>query len=269
MRNKTAFTKQYLTDILPPEDKSRAYYHDAKVNGLVLQVTKTGTKSFQVYRKVNGKPIRVTLGRFPDMTIDQARRVGMKKLSELAEGINPNEKKKEAQAKKKESENRNITFAEVLEDYFRIRKNLTENTVSSYHTMINKYLNTWLTKPLAKISREVVAKKHEEISKISETSANKTMRVVRAVFNFANGQYEDAKGGTLFPDNPVSRLSHTRAWNKEKRRQTIIERSQLKPWFDAVIDLAEHDACFNAVVRDYLLFILFTGLRRREAAQLK
>jgi len=267
--NKIGFTKQFLTDILPSENKSRDYYHDTKVNGLILQVTKTGAKSFQVYRKVDGTPIRVTLGRFPDMTIDQARRTGMKKLSEMAEGINPNTKKKEVLAKKKEVEARNITFSEVLEDYFRVRKNLSKNTVSSYHTMINKYLETWQSRPLAKINREVVADKHEEISKLSETSANKTMRVVRALFNFANGQYEDSKGRTLFPDNPVSRLSHTRAWNKEKRRQSIIERSQLKPWYDAVTALSEDDECFNAVVRDYLLFVLLTGLRRREASHLK
>ena len=269
MTNKISFTKQFLTEISPPAIKSREYFYDAKVNGLSLQVTQKGTKSFQVYRKIDGIPVRVTLGRFPDMTIDQARRMAMKKLSDMAEGINPNTEKKKQKAQEKESKDQSITLSEVFEDYLRVRKNLAANTVSGYKTLINKYLYSWLSKPLDNINRGMIAKKHEEISKHSETSANKTMRVVRALFNFANGQYEDASGQTLFPDNPVSRLSHTRAWNKEKRRQSVIERSQLKPWYEAVNSLSESGGSFDGVVRDYLLFVLFTGLRRREAAMLK
>ena len=35
-----------------------------------LMVTDQGTKSFKVYREFKGKPVRVILGKYPEMTIE-------------------------------------------------------------------------------------------------------------------------------------------------------------------------------------------------------
>jgi len=64
---KLDFSRPILSDITPP-DKGRVYYRDNKQAGLVLDVMSGGTKTFQVYRKVGGKPVRIALGRFdPDL----------------------------------------------------------------------------------------------------------------------------------------------------------------------------------------------------------
>lgn len=42
-------------------------------NGLYIRVRPTGTKSFVLRRKVNGKTIRTTLGQYPSMSLKQAR----------------------------------------------------------------------------------------------------------------------------------------------------------------------------------------------------
>jgi integrase len=89
------------------------------------------------------------------------------------------------------------------------------------------------------------------------------MRVLRALFNFAAGQYEDVAGRSLITENPVRRLSQTRAWYRVERRQTFIKSHELAVWSQGVMDLQ------NQTLRDYLLLILFTGLRRQEAAQLQ
>lgn len=89
------------------------------------------------------------------------------------------------------------------------------------------------------------------------------MRILRALFNFAAGQYEDAKGNSLIPENPVKRLSQTRAWYRVERRQTYIKPHELKAWY-AGLQITQ-----NEVLQDYLLLILLTGLRRQEAATLK
>ncbi len=86
------------------------------------------------------------------------------------------------------------------------------------------------------------------------------MRLLRALFNFAAGQYEDAQGHSLITDNPVKRLSQTRAWYRVERRQTYIKPHELAAWYQGVIKLE------NTTLRDYLLLSLFTGLRRNEAA---
>lgn len=89
------------------------------------------------------------------------------------------------------------------------------------------------------------------------------MRILRALFNFAAGQYEDAKGRSLILENPVRRLSQTRAWYRIERRQTYIKPNELVAWYNGL------QSSQNPILRDYLLLIIFTGLRRREAATLK
>ena len=61
------------------------------------------------------------------------------------------------------------------------------------------------------------------------------MRLLRALFNFAAGQYEDAKGQSLITENPVKRLSQTRAWYRVERRQTYIKPHELAAWHQGVV----------------------------------
>ena len=75
MPERLKFTKRALEALPPAPTGARVTYQDTECNGLTLRVTDAGAKSFIVQRRVNGKPERVTLGRFPEMTIEQARKV--------------------------------------------------------------------------------------------------------------------------------------------------------------------------------------------------
>ncbi|HEX2242157.1 MAG TPA: Arm DNA-binding domain-containing protein [Gammaproteobacteria bacterium] len=55
----------------------------------MVRVAHTGAKSFAVDRKVNGKPQRVRLHRYPDMAIEQGREAAAKALSKMTAGIDP------------------------------------------------------------------------------------------------------------------------------------------------------------------------------------
>jgi len=94
------------------------------------------------------------------------------------------------------------------------------------------------------------------------------MRFLRSVFNFAIAQYEDGFGKPLLTENPLQRLTQTRAWYRAERRQTVIKVHQLGAWYRAVEGLRRNVVPFGQVVADYLLVLLFRGLRRQEAAQL-
>ena len=75
MNQRFSFTKPILEGLLQTLSGQRVTYHDTHKNaaGLQLRVSATA-KTFIVQRRVNGKPERVTLGKFPVMTIEQARR---------------------------------------------------------------------------------------------------------------------------------------------------------------------------------------------------
>ena len=70
---KIHFTKTNLI-ALPVPESGYKYYYDEDRLGLAMGVGSSGRKTFIFYRKVNRKPERKSLGVFPEMTIDQARR---------------------------------------------------------------------------------------------------------------------------------------------------------------------------------------------------
>lgn len=267
------FTKERLNAIQPPAT-GRATYYDTTEPGLLLRVGTTGVKSFEVRKKVSGRAVRATLGRYPSMTIDQARKQAAKQRVIMHEGVNPNTAKRANRV-------RGVTLQACLNDYLRVRAHkLAESTQKNYRSMIEVRLSDWLATPLKEIDRDMVAARHQRITKgdgtkespASPVAANNVMRVLRALFNFANGQYE-IEGKGLFPDNPVKRLSHTRVWTKETRRQTIIKTADMPKWFKALDTLRSAteqraDSC-AALVADYLEFVLFTGLRRDDALCLR
>ncbi len=129
----------------------------------------------------------------------------------------------------------------------------------------------WLDKPLISITREMLAKRHlQHGTNTSKARANNAMRVLRAIFNFATFEYHTSDGQPIITVNPVKYLSHTRAWYRIDRKQTVIKSHQLAAWYQGVIRLVENDNYRNALLwHDYFLLLLFTGMRKMEAASLK
>ena len=82
------FSKTRLERLAPPTS-SRETYHDTTTPGLTLRVSASGAKSFAWYRKVKGRPVRLTIGSFPATTVEQARRRCQRWAGEVAEGGDP------------------------------------------------------------------------------------------------------------------------------------------------------------------------------------
>ncbi|HVV69024.1 MAG TPA: integrase family protein [Gammaproteobacteria bacterium] len=231
-------------------------YYDDVMKGFGVRVTSGGTKAFFVEKLVQGKLRRITLGRYPELTAEQARREGQKLLGKIATGIDPIAEKKEARVKV-------ITLKQVFEDYLNARKTLKPSTVFDYQRVMREAFADWQSKPLLSISKDMITKRHTQLGERSKARANLAMRYLRAIFNFAAGEYEDAKGQSLITENPIRRLSQTRAWYKVNKRQSFIKAHELFLWYREVVNVQ------NTVLRDYLLLLLFTGLRREEAMTLK
>tara|TARA_Y100000294_G_scaffold23915_1_gene20390 strand:+ start:129 stop:1379 length:1251 start_codon:yes stop_codon:yes gene_type:complete len=272
------FTVKSL-DSLELPSKGQEYVFDEQVKGLSLRTTHLGVKAFVVRKRMKGQAnaTYVHLGYYPDMTISQARIEARESINLLSQGINPNNLKGDVITKQ------SITLQKVFDDYTTSKHNLKEDTVKDYLSILKNYLGDWKKKPIAEISRDMVEQRHREITygtgkfaqkDGSPSRANKTMRVVRALFNYAIGQYEDIKGEPLFVHNPIARITHNKTWNKENIRQTVVHKHDLKKWYEGVMKLPHHYENTKSnnsaeVVRDFLIFEMFTGLRRHEALTLK
>ena len=58
-----------------------------------ILITGNGAKTFYLYRKVDGKPEQIRLGPYPDLTVEQARRMADEKNGAIARGEDPNEQR--------------------------------------------------------------------------------------------------------------------------------------------------------------------------------
>lgn len=255
-------TKTVVDKIKPPAT-GQAFYRDEVMKGFALRVTAAGAKSFVVEKRIGGKTRRKTLGAYGALTVEQARKEAQKFLGKVASGIDPIAEQRAHAA-------RGVTLSEVFETYLKTRSGLTPGTIHDYRRNMREVFRDWQNRPLADISKDEVAKRHAKTGERSRSRANNAMRMLRALFNFARGQYEDAEGRSLFPENPVNRLTHTRAWYRVERRQTFIKRDDLPAWFAAVQALRDDDADPQGrTVADWLLLLLFTGLRRSEGLRLR
>jgi integrase len=142
-------------------------------------------------------------------------------------------------------------------------------TGRDYVKLMTKQFADWRAKPIVSITRDMVEARHQDLTATSPAVANRAMRYLRALFVFAS-DYRDADGAPVIPDNPVRRLSAKRLWNRIDRRTRYIEPEQLRDWWNAVHSLQNKPQYpSREVLRDYLLLLLFTGLRRNEALCLR
>ncbi|WP_439124192.1 tyrosine-type recombinase/integrase [Marivita sp.] len=241
-------TRRSVDDIPHPE-RGQVIYRDTMLPGLGVRVG-VKSKTYIVEGQINRRTKRVTLGRTDLYPPETARRKALIVLGDMADGVDPTAEKRRKAADK-------ITVEKAFNKFFDTRPDLAKATMDNYSRTGFIYLKSWANKPINEITRQMVLKRHQEMSRNNgKVTANDSFRHFRSVYNFIAATEDD------FPPNPVSILSQARAWNKERRRQTIIEAKQLPAWWDAVLSEPDY-------VRDFLLLALFTGMRRSELQRLR
>jgi len=264
MAEKIRFTNASIKS-LPIPTKGQQFYYDEVLPGLAVRVTQSGRKVFVVDLWANGRSWRRAIegGDCAQISVDVARIRARKLIGHLSEGKDPIEKRREAKAA-------GVNLEQVFNEYLKVRRNLSTRTIYDYRRLIETYLGKWKHRPMSWITKDRVEQLHAELGQASEAQANYTMRLLRALFNFARENYERRDGSSLVPENPVRRLSQLRSWFRVDRRRTKIEVHQLEPWFRAVHDLGSEAPNADVdTVRDYLVLLLLTGLRRGEATRLR
>jgi hypothetical protein len=232
-------------DTLPRPERGQQLYFDTDIKGFGVVVGRTA-KTYIAQRNVNGRTVRVTIGKHGVFTPDEARRDARELLVQMARGENP-------VALRRAARTAALTLADAFADFQVARTGLKDKTLSTYKRMIEGLLGDWRAKPLAEINGDMIARRHLDLAKChGQPTANVAMRVFRSIYNFAR-----AANSTL-PENPVRRLSQSRSWFPERRRRTYIRVGELSAWYRGV------RALDNAAARDYLRLILFTGMRRQR-----
>jgi len=251
-----------VVDRIPVPVRGQAFVRDAELKGFGVRVTAGGVKSYILEKRVEGKVRRQTICRVGELTCENARKQALILLGQIAKGENPI-------ADRERSRLELITLGHAFEDYKRARKDLKPKTLYEYELLLKSCFGDWAKRPLVKITKDKVARRHRELGEgRGKAVANHSMRFLRALLNFSMYQYEDGFGRSLLLENPVRRLNQTRAWYRDTKRTRYIKPHELQAWHKAVEALRDEETPLADTVADYLLFMLFTGLRRGEAGQL-
>lgn len=247
MENKINFTKAIIDSLSIPESGKRDTYHDIRTSGLQLRITSTGVKTFSVYRRIKrGEPERITLGRYPDMTIEQARREAVRIAADISDGKNPAEVKRGHKAE--------LTFSELFGDYMERHSKPKKKTWFEDQAQFRLYLEKPLgKKKLSTIDRKSIAHIHGSITKAGYApTANRVKALLSSVFGWAIS-------AGLCESNPVIGIKS----NKENQRDRFLQSDELPRFFKA---LAEEP---NSTIRDYILISLLTGARRSNVLAMR
>lgn len=236
-----SFSKEKLAALPLPEAGKRAIYHDTKIQGLQIRVSATGIKTFSVYRRMKGgQPERVTLGRFPTMTVEQARRQAAAINAEIEAGASP--------AAVRRAVRQEPTFAQMFEQFLAEKKKrdgspISDKTKRDYSDVLRLYLEPIKSSKLSRITRADVKAIHSKASKKSPAQADRALAIVSSVFNFA-ADLEFFDG-----INPATRIKK----NPAPSRDRFAQAAELPYLFAAISESS---------LADFFLLALLTGARR-------
>jgi integrase len=247
MAERINFTKAVIDALPLPREGQRAEYCDTKTGGLRLRITHQSIKTFCVLRRVKeGGMERVTLGRYPDVTIEQARRAAAEINAAIAGGANPAEAKRAHKAEP--------IFADLFTEYMERHAKLNKRTWREDQQKYRDYLEQPLgKKKLSKITRADLAGVHSQITRAGHpTVANRVKDLCSSVFGRA------IEWG-LMEHNPAKGIRD----NSEKSRDRFLQPGELPRLFAALSDEP------NPNFRDFFLLALLTGARRHNVRSMR
>src|ERR1035441_8727021 len=139
------FTKQQLNQLPRPTNGQRAYYYDSNgPRGFGIAVSPGGRKTFILYRKINGRPERITLGSYPDMSIESGRKKSSEINGAIAKGENPAAQKRQVRDE--------MTLKELFHQFGEFHGK-GKRSWSHMEREFNVYLHNWHHRKISSIRR--------------------------------------------------------------------------------------------------------------------
>ncbi len=245
MANKLNFIKKSLDALKTPEVGKRVTYYDTKVPYLALRVSSTGRKSFLVSRKIKGKSEKITLGAYPAMTIEQARKQANELNGLVASGSNPCEAKRQLKAE--------MSLGELFEVYMNRYAKIHKSSWPSDQAQYECYLTFMAKNKLSKIKKVEIQKLHANIGK------NKGIYAANRLLALLSKLFSCAIDWGYMTNNPAKGIKKF----KEKSRDRFLQSDEMPRLFKAL-----HEEP-NTVIRDYLLISLLVGARRSNVLAMR
>jgi hypothetical protein len=219
---------------------------DRFLQGFCVRLNKR-KRTFLVATSVRGKQFRMMLGYWPLMSLDEARGKAMEILRQCRNGERPSRQVPQDLP----------TLREVYVAYC-VAKGIKPSSQRRYESFFRTHFGDWLDQSVDQMGHGAFA---EHCHWFSQNTGNSLVElgrgVIGAVIKFVNAVHG------LNIKSPFVRLAAAGLLpERTKPRARVLQESELSLWREAVDKLKERQ-------RDYLYFVLFTGLRRNEAREIR
>jgi integrase len=234
-------TQQPLTELAIRKAKptgKRYDLFDASVRGLGLRVATSGTKSWFMMRRFNGRMLRTTFGRYPELPLAIARLKAPGVLADMANGQTAGQRKTDL-------------FRVILDEW--LKKDQAQNK-SAHQVRVAMYkhaLPAFGSMPVASITKRDVNRLIDKIVDAgSPIAANRVLAFTKRFFSWC-------KERDILELSPAEAI---RAPSKEKTRDRVLTLEEMKKFWVACDQISYP---WGPIFQ----LLLLTGARLREVAQ--
>ena len=226
--------------VAPTPSGKQLVYWDNDLRGFgVLVSGRTTVKSFIVQRDLaGGKTRRVTIASVAELSLSDAREKARPLLVAMRGGKDPKAKA-------------SGTLQETADLYLQSVR-LSPRSKETYEGLVRIHLAPLKDRPLGSITPQEIDALHNRI--VGKAVANAAIRCFRLLYNWASARNDD------LGRNPVRIRGNE--WHRTNPKRRPIPAERMTDLYNAVLTLP-------SMLRDYVLLLLFTGMRRREAAALR
>jgi integrase len=230
---------------------------DARMQGLYLVVQPSGAKSWAVRYRLNGKPAKFTLGKYPRLELGAARKDAGAALELVAKGEDPAAHRKAAKATPTPEPD---TFERIADNYERRgfpnpgkSKKLAPRTVDEYRRQLKRLKTAWQGRMIADIRKgDVLDVLDELIEDGKPVEANRTYALARKLFGWAAMR-------DIISGSPVAGIAAPSQETPRDRALTDDEIRLLWPAFDKL----------GYPFGPWAKLLLLTGQRREKVAAMR
>jgi integrase len=171
------FTDKKIQNLKPKSQR----YEEWEGNGFGVRVTPRGIKSFVYLYRFDGKPRRLTLGSYPNMTLADAHKAHAEALKKLEQGIDPGA----VMVAKRQEERVAPTVADLADEYLRLWARPRKRSWRVDQRILNKdILPIWGRRKARDVTRRDVIQLLDKITERGGIMSNRTLSVIRKMYNF-------------------------------------------------------------------------------------
>jgi integrase len=240
------FIKKALDSLPLPAAGKRTDYYDLTQRNLMIRVTSNGSKTFYVRRKIKGQSERILIGRYPDLSVEQARKSAATILSDIALGNNPQENKRR--------ENDEPTLHDLFQNYLNGHARIRCVRVADMEKDFSRYFADWQDRKSSTIHRTDAQSRITSIHRDHGSGgANHALVLMKAVANW------NIRHGYINGENPWAGI---KAFRMKSRERFLLPDEMTR--FFAVLNKLDSD-----VVRDYIKLSLLTGARQANVLSMR